>query len=167
MAFNAYLTIKGQKQGAITGSVTQKGKEGSIAVHAFSHEIVSPRDPVSGLATGKRLHKPFVIIKEIDRSSPLLHTSLSTNENLTQWTLQCWSPAVAAIGGLATEKQIYTITLTNANIASIREVMPDNLDPSPGDPSLREEIAFTYQKITWTWTDGNITSSDDWEIPVA
>jgi type VI secretion system (T6SS) effector Hcp len=32
--------------------------------------VVSPRDPASGLPTGKRMHKPFVITKEIDKSSP-------------------------------------------------------------------------------------------------
>ncbi len=29
--------------------------------------IVSPRDSASGLPTGKRMHKPFVITKELDR----------------------------------------------------------------------------------------------------
>ena len=29
-----------------------------------------------------------------------------------------------------------------------------------------EEIAFTYQKITWTWIEGGITAEDDWETPV-
>ena len=72
MALNAYLTLKGQKQGAIRGSVTQKGRENSILVHAFSNEILSPRDPATGLPTGKRMHKPFVILKEVDRGSPQL-----------------------------------------------------------------------------------------------
>jgi type VI secretion system secreted protein Hcp len=26
-----------------------------------------------------------------------------------------------------------------------------------------EEWSFTYQKIEWTWLDGGITASDDWE----
>jgi hypothetical protein len=26
----------------------------------FDHQIVSPRDPASGMATGKRMHKPFI-----------------------------------------------------------------------------------------------------------
>ena len=30
-----------------------------------------------------------------------------------------------------------------------------------------EEIAFTYQKIEWTWNDGGLTAMDDWEAPVA
>ncbi len=29
-----------------------------------------------------------------------------------------------------------------------------------------EEVAFTYQKIEWTWMDGGITAMDDWESPV-
>jgi hypothetical protein len=35
----------------------------------FDQEIISPRDAASGLPTGKRMHKPFVITKELDRSS--------------------------------------------------------------------------------------------------
>jgi hypothetical protein len=36
----------------------------------FDQEIVSPRDAASGLPTGKRQHKPFVISMELDKSSP-------------------------------------------------------------------------------------------------
>ena len=47
MALNAFMRLKGQKQGVIKGSVAQKGREESIMVIAVSHEIVSPRDPAS------------------------------------------------------------------------------------------------------------------------
>lgn len=33
-------------------------------------EVVSPRDPASGLPTGKRMHKPLTITKELDKMSP-------------------------------------------------------------------------------------------------
>jgi len=161
MALNAYLTLKGQKQGTITGSVTQKGREGSILVHAFNHDILSPRDPDSGLPTGKRLHKPLYILKEIDRSSPLLRNALVNNENLVTWELKFWTPSPTGV-----ERQIYTITLTNASIASVSESMLDNEDPTNAHFPIREEISFTYQKIEWTWTDGGITAVDDWESPV-
>ena len=69
MALNAYLTLTGETQGDIKGSVTQAGREDSIMVIATQHEIVSPRDAASGLPTGKRQHKPFVITKEIDKSN--------------------------------------------------------------------------------------------------
>ena len=162
MALNAYLTLKGQKQGQINGSVTQKGRENSILVHAYSHEVVCPRDPQSGLPTGKRQHRPFTIVKEVDKSSPLLWIVLCTNENLPTWELRLWAPGKQA--GL--ETQYYTIALTNASIASIREVSADNQDPTNAPLPPREEITFTYQKITWTWTDGGIIAQDDWQAPV-
>ena len=86
-ALNAYLTLKGQKQGQIKGSVTKKGREGKIEIISLSHEIVSPRDAASGQANGKRQHKPFVITKELDKASPLLNTMLTNNQNIPEWTL--------------------------------------------------------------------------------
>jgi type VI secretion system secreted protein Hcp len=167
MALNAYLKLKGQKQGEIKGSVTQKGREGKIMVIAVSHEIVSPRDAASGLPTGKRMHKPFIITKELDKSSPLLYNSLVTNENIPEWELQFWTPQLKAAGGTGTEVQHYTIKLVNANIASIDFRMDNNKHPDLMKFAEYEQVAFTYQKIMWTWNDGGITAEDDWESPVA
>lgn len=167
MALNAYLKLKGQKQGEIKGSVTQKGREGKIMVIAVSHEIVSPRDAASGLPTGKRMHKPFVITKELDKSSPLLYSALVNNENIAEWELQFWTPQLKAATGTGQEVQHYTVKLTNANIASMAFRMANNKHPDLMKFAEYEEIAFTYQKITWTWTDGGITAEDDWEAPVA
>src|SRR5437867_1025476 len=167
MALNAYLSLKGVKQGQIKGSVTQKGREDKIMVIAVSHEVISPRDPASGLPTGKRMHKPFVITKELDKSSPLLYNALVNNENLSEWELQFWTPQIKATGGMGTEVQHYTVKLVNANIASISFRMLNNKNPELMKYAEFEEVAFTYQKIIWTWTDGGVTAEDDWESPVA
>ena len=161
MALNAYLTLKGQKQGEIKGSVTQKGRENKIMVIAVSHDIMSPRDHASGLPTGKRMHKPFVITKELDKSSPLLYNALVNNENIPEWELHFWQPSATGA-----EKQHYSIKLTNANIASINFRMANNKHPDLMRFSEYEEIAFTYQKIEWNWVDGGIMAMDDWEAPV-
>jgi type VI secretion system secreted protein Hcp len=163
MALNAYLTLKGQKHGAINGSVTQKGRENQIMVIAVSHEIVSPRDVASGQATGKRQHKPFVITKELDKSSPILYDVLCTNENITQFELRFFSPKNTGGAGGGMEVQNYTVKLTNARIVDIRFTMLNNKNPELTRYAEYEEIAFTYQKIEWTWVDGGITASDDWE----
>ncbi|HEY4379140.1 MAG TPA: type VI secretion system tube protein TssD [Acidobacteriaceae bacterium] len=161
MAQNAYLTVAGQKQGQITGGVTIKGREGNIEVHAFSETVLSPRDASTGLPTGKRQHTPVMIVKAIDRSSPLLLNALVNNENLTTWVLKFF-------GNDASGKvlQIYSITLTNASIASITQSLPDTSIAANASLPLREEITFTYQKIQWTWMDGAITAQDDWQAPV-
>lgn len=163
MALNAYLRLVGQKTGAIRGSVTQKGREGKIMVIAVDHELSSPRDPSSGLPTGKLRHKPIRITKELDRSSPLLYQLLTTNENLTEWELQFWKPMVTATG-TATEVQHYTMKLMNANIADIEFHMLNNKNPDLMKYAEFEEISFTYQSIDWTWTDGGITAHADWML---
>ncbi len=160
MALNAYLKIVAQRQGPLTGSVTQKGREGTIQVVAVMHEIVSPRDPASGRPTGKRVHKPFVISKSLDRASPLLYAVLTSNENIQSAELQFFTPDKTGI-----EKQHFTVRLSNANISSINFRMPNTRGKFTAQLPEREEIAFTYQKISWTWNEGGISAEDDWETP--
>jgi type VI secretion system secreted protein Hcp len=166
MALNAYLRLVGQTQGAIQGSVTQKGREASIMVIAFAHDIVSPRDAASGLPTGKRVHHPFVITKEVDRASPMIYGALVNNENLTSWELSLFRPQITAATGTGQEVHSFTVRLTNANVASVRMRMWNNKNPELARFAEHEEIAFTYQKVEWTWVKGGITAMDDWESPV-
>ncbi len=166
MALNAYLKLKGQKSGQIKGSVIQKGRENLIEVNAYSHEIASPRDAASGLPTGRRMHKPFVITKELDKSSPILYNVMVTNETLTEFELKFFAANLGSRVNAGAEVNHYTIKLTNASIASIRSVMRNNNDAELAKFPVEEEISFTYQKIEWTWVDGGITAQDDWESPV-
>jgi type VI secretion system secreted protein Hcp len=157
-AENIHVAIKGQKTGDIQGD----NADGTIAGLASEHSIVSPRDPASGLPTGRRQHKPFTIVKSLDKSTPLLYQVLVTNENLPTVTLKFYKPAVA--GGKPVV--YYTVTLTNASISSIRDWKPNTRDLSADRAGDLEEVSFTYQKITWTYADGGVTAEDDWEAPV-
>jgi len=165
MALNAYLKLKGQNQGQIKGSVTQKGREGMILVFAVDHSIVGPRDSASGQATGKRTHNPFRITKEVDKASVPLYSSLVTNENISEWELKFWRPKTQGSGS-GVEAQYFTVKLTNARVASVHLVKPNIKDPNLHNLPDYEEVEFTYQKIEWTWTDGGITAMDDWESPI-
>ena len=55
----ATMSVTGQKQGAFSQT--------PIDVSAVSHEIVSPRDPASGLPTGQRQHKPTEDRVDVER----------------------------------------------------------------------------------------------------
>jgi type VI secretion system secreted protein Hcp len=131
------LSVTGQKQGVFSSR--------KIAVIAVSHEIVSPRDPASGLPTGKRQHKPFTITIQYGPTTPKFINALVSNENLTS----------VLIGLLRNGSVVATTKLTNASVSDYVET----------DQSV--QLSFTYQKITWTWVDGGITASDDWEAPVS
>lgn len=166
MALNAYLSLKGEKQGEIKGSVTQKGREGKIMVIAVEHGVTSPRDVASGQATGKRMHKPFVITKELDMSSPLLYAALVSNEVIPTWELQFWAPQAntSVGGGSGAEVMRYTVRLTNASISDIRFCMLNNKNPELVRYAEFEEVSFVYQRIDWTWVMGGKTSGDDWGV---
>jgi type VI secretion system secreted protein Hcp len=136
-AVTATLLVHGQQSGDF-------GQD-PIDVTGLLHEIVSPRDPASGLPTGKRQHKPITLTTAWGRSTPLLINALVTNENLTS----------VLIGLLRDGQQVATIKLTNANVAQY--------DQHGDDVTFQ----FTYQKIEWTWLDGGIVTEDDWEAPVS
>jgi len=160
MALNAYLTIVAAKHGHVRGSVIQKGREDKIMVVGVMHEIVCPRDPTSGQPTGKRMHKPLTVLKPTDRSSPLLYSILCNNEDLVEVTLQFWQPSPTGA-----ERQHYTVRLYNANISAIHFKMANNRTLKLAKIPEYEEVFFTYQKIEWTWNEGGITASDDWDTP--
>jgi type VI secretion system secreted protein Hcp len=160
MALNAYLSLRGQRQGEIRGDSDQPGREHLIPVIAASHEIISPRDPASGLPTGRRVHRPIVITKAVDLTSPLLELALVNNENITTFQLGFWRRNAAGA-----EEQYYTIDLTNASIAGIRLEMLNNVYPENASHAVREHVTFTYQRITWTYVDGGIIATDDWGAP--
>ncbi len=146
-----HIAVTGQTQGAIAGSCTAKGRLGTSVVVGLSHEVISPRDPASGLPTGKRQHKPLTITKYIDKATPLLYNALVNNENLTRVLLTYYRPDRDGV-----PQVYYTVELRNANVVTINERLLNT-----------EMISFTYQRIIWTWTDGGITAEDDWEAPEA
>ncbi|WP_316830796.1 type VI secretion system tube protein TssD [Pedobacter aquatilis] len=161
MALNAYLSLKGKRTGEIKGSVIQKGKENKILVIAASHQVSTPTNPASGAAIGRRVHSPFIITKELDKSSPLLYSALTTNDFITEWKLEFWGPQAKAATGVGTEVQKYTVRLTNVRITNIHFVMPNVKDPELVKYVEYEEVSFTYEKIEWLWVDGGITAADD------
>jgi type VI secretion system secreted protein Hcp len=160
MPLHAYLRLTGERQGEVRGSVTQKGREGSILVTQVFHSLVGPRDPVTGRPTGKRMHKPFIVTKDLDRSTPLLLSILSHNENIPRWELQFYRSIAIGV-----ERPIFTVQLTNANISSIQFHMLNVRNPVQARVPEQEEVAFTYQKVVWTWNDGGISAEDDWLTP--
>jgi type VI secretion system secreted protein Hcp len=154
---NAYMRVIGAKQGEIKGSVTQKGRENSIMVIATNHLVVSPVDSATGMMSGKVQQKPFLVTKEVDRSSPELHAAHGMGEVLPTVTIQYWQPRVTG-----SEFQHFTITMKNARIVSIHHAMPNNKEADLMKLAAYEEISFIYESITWTWNDGGITYTDNW-----
>jgi type VI secretion system secreted protein Hcp len=161
MAESVYMSVKASKQGDIKSEATAKGREGLIECLEFESGMSSPRDQYSGAPTGKRRHTPLIVRKRVDKTSPLLSTALVSNETLSTVKLMFWRPK-----GDGTSEQFYTVELTNAALSKQRVYLPFTLDPKQANLPALEELEFVFQKITWTYTQGGITGSDDWESPV-
>jgi type VI secretion system secreted protein Hcp len=142
-----YAKIKGKVQGALTGGVSAQAYNGQIQVNSVVFGVGSPYDVATGLATGKRVARPVKITKPFDRSSPLLHLATVTNESLTVDI----SYTVEGQG----HKSYATLSLTNAMVRDFQNEVT-------ATGAAVETISFTYTKVEFTWTDGGISSTDDW-----
>ena len=171
MATPAYMSIKGERQGLITegaftadsvGNTFQEGHEDQVMVQGFSHEVIIPRDPQSGQPTGQRIHKPVVITKVFDKSSPLLLAALCTGEKLPQVEIQWFRTSAQG-----TQEHYYSTVLEDAIIVNIKDYMHNCQDPATAHFTHLEDVHFSYRKITWTHHNSNTTGHDDWRTPVA
>src|ERR1051325_1107485 len=108
-----YAKIKGAKQGVLTGGVSAQSFSGQIQVDTVVFGVGSPADVSTGLPTGKRVARPVVITKPVDRSSPLLHQACTTNESLTI--------DISYVVEGAGHKPFMTLSLTNGMIRDFNQ----------------------------------------------
>lgn len=159
-----YVWFKGKNQGVIAGHGSwpgeddQKGRENSCLVFEFSYNVEIPFDTDTGQASGRRRHKPIVITKRMDKASPKLLQALTQGETLTEVKFEFYR--VDKMGG---QSKYYTIELSNAQLVNITQWFPITHDKEKAHYPHCEEVELTFQKITYTWVDGGITSTDDWQ----
>lgn len=160
MPMPSHLQTEGETQGAIEGSCEMQGREGTILVYAMDHEIHIPRDPQTGLASGKRIHGPLKILKEYDKASPKLYQALCTGEHLKTVVIKWYR-----IDAAGSEEHYFTHTLENAIVVAIKPYMPIAFLADNEPYRHMEEVSFTYMKIKWTWEPDGIESEDSWAAP--
>jgi type VI secretion system secreted protein Hcp len=133
--------------------VASLGRADTIQCLAFNMGVTTPRAP-SGLLTGRRQYEPVVITKAIDRSSVLLLRALTSNE-----VCECEFRFFRT--GAGGDQHIYTVTLGDAYVSSIRQrVLEEDAAKGTAPAPVIEEVSFGFDTITWTWVDGGIENGD-------
>jgi type VI secretion system secreted protein Hcp len=150
------LTLVGQDQGPIEGSCDIEGREDTILVQAFKHMVEIPTND-SGVPSGRRVHRPLMITKEVDKSSPKLYQVLCSAEVLSEATLRWYR-----LDGSGEETQYFTVMLQNALIVKVDSWVPDVLDKQYAGYSNMENVWFTYEVIRWTWEEDGIEYEEHW-----
>lgn len=158
MALTSYMKITGTNQGDIKGDCTQAGdKKDTMLIYDVVHEVEIPKDTHTGLPTGQRIHKPFTVIKHIDMATPKLYKACCNGEQLTV------EIDYYRIDESGVENKYFTIKLEAAIIVNAKHYKPMTFVEENKPFHDMEQISFTYSKITWNYTDGNIEHIDDWK----
>lgn len=142
-----YLTITPESTGeAIVGPSVYRMAADTIEVLAVQHRIRREYDEQHGTVTGDRKHEPLRIIKEVDVTTPTLNAICANADTLTEVKLQYFKQ----IGNAPDPVPFFTWTLTNAYITHVRCVLATELGSQYAEQyDLLEEVAFSYQQITW------------------
>ncbi len=156
-----HMEITGKTQGLISeGCCSIEGRENTILCQALEHEVYIPRDPQTGLPTGKRVHNPLTVTKVFDKASPLLYQALTQGERMTKVVLKFYR-----INPSGNEEHYFTIELEDAIIVSIKPWIPNALDHTKESFTHMEDVSFTYSKIRWREEIASKEGSDDWHKP--
>src|SRR4051812_16067712 len=118
----AYLKVEGAKSGKVKGPMQDRSdekKNGSIALLAVEHGIVSPRDVSTGLATGKRQHRAITVTKEADYTSPLFYQFVTTNELLITADVLFYGVGTQTGLNAGRETMLYKISLKDASVSRV------------------------------------------------
>lgn len=157
MAVPGYMWITDDQGLPVEGNSKVLGRKGSIEVLGFDHRIYIPNDTDTGALTGTRKHEPFVVRKSFCSASPLLYKSCCSGSTLNEIRLSWYQ-----ISNQGQEEEYFRHVLTNAKVVCVHPLMEDIKDKSKEAYGHLEKIAFRYEKIEWTYLDGNISTSDQW-----
>jgi type VI secretion system secreted protein Hcp len=165
MAYEAYVTVEGTKQGKFKGESPRDAHKDKFAALGINYSLQSPRDIATGQASGKRQHSPVEVVKEWGPATPQLFQACATNEVLKSVLFEFIKTDVNGA-----EIVYHTIKLTNATISKISyfsageggEGGETAKHTSEIDTHEQERISFTFQKIEVENKIGKTSALDDW-----
>ncbi len=154
MPIPAYMWIN---EGEVKGGCTVAGREDSIEVLEFNHEVRIPTDPDTGTLTGTRKHEAFRIVKAYDQSSPLLYKAVCEGLTYDNIRLEWYK-----IDDEGAEVMYFKHTLEKVKVCSVRPFMYNVKAKEYERYVHMEEVCFRYGKIVWEYPDGGFEHSDSW-----
>ncbi|HXC77258.1 MAG TPA: type VI secretion system tube protein TssD [Candidatus Acidoferrum sp.] len=130
------MKVTGTKQGVFKGDdfASSKNSTGLINVTNYQFELTVPRDPSTGLPTGKRIYKPLIATHVMGGSSPEFLAAASNNETLTSVVINFYRTDRSG-----KEINYYRVTLTDADVVDVRQYN--------GGTDVLEDDSFSFKKV--------------------
>lgn len=153
MSTPAHLWLEDENGSPIVGSCLMPLRLGSIELKSFSHGVTIPADPSWGKLTGTRIHRPIVIVKAFDQTTPVLYRAVCEGRILKKATIKMYRILESGI-----ESEYFNIILENVKITTVSPYLaPNNMSSTH-----LETLELRYEAITWKYTEGNIIYRDTW-----
>lgn len=129
--------VKGESQDA--------NYRGSIELKNWGFSCSTPTDPATKQSTGRMQVSDLTVIKDLDKSSPVLIDACKRNLVFKKVEL-----IIRKAGG--EQKEYYRVELKNARIRSVglKGHPPDGVGVIP-----EETIGLSFQKISWSYREQN------------
>lgn len=153
MSNPAYMWLTDENGSPITGISLVSGRVGSIELTTLNHHLHIPADQNTGRLTGTRVHSPIALLKEVDKSTPLLYRAMCEGLTLKSAIIKMYQILDAGI-----EAEYFNIILDNVKVTAITP----NLYPGGQTGKHFENIQLRYEAITWKCCEGNIIYKDTW-----
>jgi type VI secretion system secreted protein Hcp len=148
----AYMSLFDNSRRQVEGSCGVTDRRGCIEVKKIDYNLSRNFDSQTGKQHSARRHQPFSILKVIDRSSPNLFQCCATGSLLSQARIDLYH-----INGEGREDNYFSYLLENLHVVSITPV----IDSMADGPDM-EAISFSFERITFSFNEGNIVASDSW-----
>ncbi|KGT88303.1 Hcp family T6SS protein CtsH1 [Erwinia typographi] len=152
MAIPAYLWLKDDGGADIIGSVDVQGRDGSVEISQFGHNLKIPTDGRTGKLTGTRIHGEMWFEKAFDSSSPYLYRAVALGQTLKSAEIRWYR-----INDAGQEVEYFNMLMEGVKVVSISPSMIN--EPKSNHT---EHVSLQYEKITWKYCDGNVQFSDAW-----
>lgn len=159
-----FVSVAGQVTGDFVGWYNPYDTFGDTDVSDYgwvddlAWNVISPRDPASGLPTGKRMHRPLSLRLRSSAATVMFANAIAYNENLTSVKV-IWLATDPDTGSREPRQQLY---LVNANVASFSTYTLREQD----ELVTYVDVTMTYQKIGIEDYATGISFQDDWETPI-
>ena len=129
-----------------------KGKEKYTRIIGFEWGLMSPVDTQSGRTGGRRQHRPLLIKKLLDKSTPLILDAIATNKRLDKSEL-----IVCQVFG----KDARKIDKFKVNLEAVRFIECVTAGGEDG-ASVVDHVKMVFDKITYEDIPSKKIATDDW-----
>ncbi|NAW64382.1 type VI secretion system tube protein TssD, partial [Photobacterium halotolerans] len=109
---------------------------------------------------GQRVHRPIIVTKQQDRTSPLLFNALVSGEKLPEAYINFYRTSTQG-----KQEHYYTIKLIDALLVDMQTRMAHCQDASTSDRVVEEVLKLTYRAIEVTHEVCGTAGNDDWRTP--